>query len=50
MAASTAGPDWGLAFTYAGFGNRTTQSVTKGSGPTVSLSINPATNRVNGSG
>jgi len=49
-AASTAGPDWGLAFTYDGFGNRTTQSVTKGSGPTVSLSINPANNRINSTG
>ena len=49
-AASTTGPDWGLSFTYDGFGNRTTQSVTKGSGPTVSLSINPANNRINSSG
>ena len=44
------GPDWGLAFTYDGFGDRTTQSVTKGSGPAVSLSINPANNRINSSG
>jgi len=49
-AASTAGPDWGLAFTYDGFGNRTNQSVTKGSGTTVSLSINPANNRITSSG
>ena len=49
-AASTTGPDWGLAFTYDGFGNRTTQSLTKGSGPTVSLSINAANNRINSSG
>ena len=27
--ANTTGPDWGLAFTYDGFGNRTTQSVSK---------------------
>jgi RHS repeat-associated protein len=47
---STAGPQWGLSFTYDGFGNRTAQSVTKGSGPTVSLSINPASNRINSSG
>ena len=49
-AASTTGPDWGLAFTYDGFGNRTTQSLTKGSRPTVSLSINAANNRINSSG
>jgi RHS repeat-associated protein len=49
-AASTTGPDWGLSFTYDGFGNRTNQSVTKGSGPAVSLSINLATNRINSSG
>ena len=39
-----------MSFTYDGFGNRTAQSVTKGSGPTVSLSINPANNRINSSG
>ncbi len=49
-AASTSGPPWGLSLTYGGFGNRTNQSLTKGLGPTVSLSINPANNRINSSG
>jgi hypothetical protein len=39
-----------LPFTYDGFGNRTNQSVTKGSGPAVSLCVNPANNRINSSG
>jgi YD repeat-containing protein len=49
-AASTAGPQWGLSFTYDGFGNRTAQTLTKGSGPTSSLTINPANNRITSSG
>ena len=36
--ATTTGPEWGLSFAYDGFGNRTSQSVTKGSAPTSSLS------------
>jgi hypothetical protein len=46
IAASTAGLHWGLSFTYAGFGNRTAQTLT----PTSSLTINPANNRITSSG
>ena len=49
-AASTSGPDWGLCLTYYGFGNRTAQSVTKGSGPNISLSYDAAKNRISSSG
>jgi YD repeat-containing protein len=44
------GGGWGLSFSYDGFGNRTNQTVTKGSGPTHSVTINPANNRVSTSG
>ena len=44
--AVTTGPEWGLSFSYDGFGNRTAQSVTKGSAPTSSLTVNPANNRL----
>ena len=40
----------GLSFTYDGFGNRTAQTVTKGSGPSSSLSISLTTNRISSSG
>jgi RHS repeat-associated protein len=39
---------WGQAFTYDGFGNRTSASVTKGSAPYGSWSYDPATNRMAG--
>ncbi|HEY3439942.1 MAG TPA: RHS repeat-associated core domain-containing protein, partial [Paludibaculum sp.] len=42
--------DWGLSFTYDGFGNKTHQSVTKGSGPVHSYSIDVATNRITNPG
>jgi RHS repeat-associated protein len=41
---------WGLSFSYDGFGNRTNQTVTKGSGPSHSVAIDPATNRISTSG
>jgi YD repeat-containing protein len=41
---------WGLNFTYDGFGNKTNQTVTKGSAPTHSLVVNPANNRINMTG
>jgi hypothetical protein len=50
LSAATTGPQWGLSFTYDGFGNRTNQTVTKGSGPTHSVAIDPATNRISTSG
>jgi YD repeat-containing protein len=49
-AAATTGPEWGLSWTYDGFGNRLAQTVTKGSAPAASVTVNPATNRVVGLG
>jgi YD repeat-containing protein len=46
----TTGTEWGLSFGYDGWGNRTSQSVTKGSGPTSSLSFNGLTNRISTAG
>jgi YD repeat-containing protein len=46
IAAATTGPEWGLSWTYDGFGNRLSQNVTKGSGPVVSLTVDPLTNRI----
>ncbi len=45
--AETAGSHWGLSWTYDRYGNRLTQSVTKGTAPASSLSYVNATNRVN---
>lgn len=51
ISAETAGSGgWGLSYSYDGFGNRTNQSVTKGSGPTHSVTINAANNRISTSG
>jgi RHS repeat-associated protein len=48
--ATTTGPEWGLSWGYDGFGNRLSQSVTKGSGPTSMTPTNAATNRLTGAG
>lgn len=51
VSAETAGSGgWGLSYSYDGFGNRTNQSVTKGSGPTHSVTINATNNRISTSG
>lgn len=50
ITAATTGPEWGLAWSYDGFGNRGAQTVTKGSAPTWSGVVDGATNRVVGSG
>ncbi|MEZ5403660.1 MAG: RHS repeat-associated core domain-containing protein [Bryobacteraceae bacterium] len=39
---------WGLSFGYDGFGNKLTQAVTQGTGPTHSFTVNASTNRLNG--
>jgi len=44
--AETTGPEWGLSFSYDGFGNRTAQTVTKGSGPSWNELVDSATNRL----
>jgi YD repeat-containing protein len=46
-AASTTGPEWGLSFGYDGFGNKVSQTVTKGSGPSMSVAVD-GNNRVVG--
>ena len=43
----TTGPDYGLSFGYDGFGNRLSQTVTKGSAPASSITVD-ANNRVTG--
>ncbi|MBI4889281.1 MAG: hypothetical protein HY821_01570, partial [Acidobacteria bacterium] len=50
ISAATTGPEWGLTWSYDGFGNRLAQNVTKGSliGPVIS--VNPATNRISTGG
>ena len=50
ITSATQGPQWGLSFSYDGFGNRLSQTVTKGSGPSNNLSVNAATNRISTSG
>ncbi len=50
ISAVTTGPEWGLSFGYDGFGNLLNQSVTKGQAPSLSVNVNPATNRITGSG
>ena len=49
-AETTGSGGWGLSWSYDGFGNRLTQSVTKGTAPVVSLTVNAATNRISSSG
>jgi YD repeat-containing protein len=44
--AVTTGPQYGLTWTYDGFGNMTSQQVTKGSGYNTNLSYNGLTNRI----
>jgi RHS repeat-associated protein len=46
--AQTTGSHWGLAWTYDRYGNRLSQTATKGTGPANTLSVSTATNRVNG--
>jgi RHS repeat-associated protein len=50
IGAVTTDSSWGQAFTYDGFGNRTSASVTKGMAPHGSWGYDPATNRLAGSG
>jgi YD repeat-containing protein len=48
--AATTSSAWGLSYTYDGWGNRLSQTVTKGSGPTSSLNYSGLTNRITMSG
>jgi YD repeat-containing protein len=42
-------PKWGLSFSYDRYGNRTAQTVTAGSAPSSSVTIDQTTNRISGS-
>ena len=44
--ATTVGPEWGLSWSYDGFGNRLTQAVTKGSAPVQNILVDAGRNRV----
>ncbi len=46
ISAATTGPEWGQSFAFDGFGNLLAQTVTKGSAPTLNLTVDPATNRI----
>ena len=48
--AQTAGPQWGDAYAYDGFGNLLSKTVTKGSAPGMAVAYDPATNRPTGLG
>ena len=50
LTAATTGTAFGLSWSYDGFGNRTSQALTKGSGPASSLAISLANNRITTSG
>ncbi len=47
---STNYPQWGLSWNYDRNGNRTAQTVTAGTGPSNSVSVNASTNQINTSG
>ena len=47
VACTLTGPEWGLSFGYDGFGNKVSQTVTKGSGPSMSVAVD-GNNRVVG--
>jgi len=50
ISASTTGPEWGQSYGYDGFGNRTSVTVTEGTAPAGSLTIDPMTNRITNAG
>jgi RHS repeat-associated protein len=50
ITAQTTGPEWGQSFGYDGFGNLLSQTVTKGSAPSLNVTVDPATNRMTNSG
>ncbi len=49
-ASTTAGGNWGLTWSYDGFGNRLSQNVSQGSGPANVVLVNGNTNRISSSG
>ncbi len=48
--ATAAGTGWGESYTFDGFGNLTAKTVTSGSGPSLSVSVNQSTNQIQGYG
>ena len=49
-ASTTAGTNWGLSWSFDGFGNRLSQTVTQGSGPSGVTLVNGNTNRISSAG
>ena len=49
-ASTTAGISWGLSWSYDGFGNRLSQTVTQGTGPSSVTLVNGNTNRISSAG
>jgi RHS repeat-associated protein len=47
---STNFPQWGLSWSYDRYGNRLSQALTAGSGPSNSVAVDPTTNRITGTG
>jgi len=52
LAQTTSGSSttWGQGFVYDGFGNLYQKNVTQGSAPTMSVTVDPTTNRISGQG
>ncbi|MGH9632261.1 MAG: RHS repeat-associated core domain-containing protein [Bryobacteraceae bacterium] len=48
VSAATTGPEWGLSFSYDGFGTKLAQTITKGTAPPHSVVVNAANNRIAG--
>jgi RHS repeat-associated protein len=46
--AATVGPDWGQSYWYDGWGNLLSKTVTKGTATAMSVTADPATNRISG--
>ncbi len=49
-ASTTAGASWGLSWSFDGFGNRLSQTVTQGTGPSSVTLMNGNTNRISSAG
>jgi YD repeat-containing protein len=44
--AATVGPEWGQSYGYDGWGNLLSKTVTKGTATAMSVTADPATNRI----
>ena len=50
ISAQTTGPEWGQSYGYDGFGNMTSQTVIRGTAPSLSINVNGANNRISSGG